>query len=305
MRGRHDGWKLVLTIITAALLAGAVRSQSVSPMQRGTIRFAVIGDFGFDSPNEAKVAALVKSWSPDFIVSVGDNNYAFGSAGTIDANVGKYYHDYIGDYQGRYGTGAATIRFFPVLGNHDWLTDKAAAYLDYFTLPGNERYYDYVEGAVHFFALDSDPHEPDGIRSTSTQAQWLQAGLAAAAEPWKIVYMHHTPYTSGITHGSQVILQWDYQGWGASAVMSGHEHLYERVMVDGFPYFVNGLGGSSIYPFGFPIPGSAVRFNGDFGAQLVTATDCTLTFEFITISSTVVDTYTLRRCDEATPEATP
>src|SRR5688572_15104008 len=125
--------------------------------------FAVIGDFGHAGPVEQAVADVVKSWNPDFILTVGDNNYPDGEASTIDENVGQYYHEYIGNYEGSYGPGAATNRFFPILGNHDWRADGAQPFLDYFTLPGNERYYDFVRGPVHFFALDSDPSEPDGI----------------------------------------------------------------------------------------------------------------------------------------------
>ena len=33
------------------------------------------------------------------------------------------------------------------------------------TLPGNERYYDFVQGPVHFFVIDSDQNEPDGFRA--------------------------------------------------------------------------------------------------------------------------------------------
>src|SRR3972149_6817631 len=57
--------------------------------------FAVIGDYGVDNTNEAGVAALVKSWSPDFIITTGDNNYLYGESSTIDRNIGKYYHEYI------------------------------------------------------------------------------------------------------------------------------------------------------------------------------------------------------------------
>src|SRR3954464_3130288 len=45
--------------------------------------FAIIGDYGEDSKGEADVAAMVKGWNPDFIITVGDNNYPLGSAGTI------------------------------------------------------------------------------------------------------------------------------------------------------------------------------------------------------------------------------
>ena len=52
------------------------------------LRLAVIGDFGTDSPDEARVAAMVKSWTPDYVLTTGDNNYPNGAASTIDVNVG-------------------------------------------------------------------------------------------------------------------------------------------------------------------------------------------------------------------------
>ena len=84
-----------------------------------TAHFGVIGDFGFAGTPEADVANLVKSWNPEFILTVGDNNYDTGSAATIDANIGQYYHEFIGDYTGSYGAGSATNRFIASLGNHD------------------------------------------------------------------------------------------------------------------------------------------------------------------------------------------
>jgi len=142
-----------------------------------SIRFAVIGDYGLAGTNELDVANLVIGWSPDFVITVGDNNCPSGAASTIDQNIGQYYHNFICPYTGGYGAGADTNRFFPTIGNHDWGTPGAAPYLAYFTLPGNERYYDFVWGPVHFFALDSDFNEPDGTSSTSTQANCTQDWL--------------------------------------------------------------------------------------------------------------------------------
>src|SRR6185295_7904816 len=115
-------------------------------------------------------------------------------------------------YTGAYGAGATTNRFFPALGNHDWVAEGAAPYLAYFTLPGNERYYDFVRGPVHFYALDSDPSEPDGITASSVQANWLRLALAAAPEPFQVVYFHHPPYSSG-GHGDTPDLQWPFRAW--------------------------------------------------------------------------------------------
>jgi hypothetical protein len=276
-----------------ALLAG-------SSAHAQTTRFAVIGDFGFASTPELDVSTLVKSWSPEFILTTGDNNYDHGSAATIDTNIGKYYHEFIYPYTGAYGAGAAENRFFPSLGNHDWEAVNAQAYLDYFTLPGIERYYDFVRGPVHFYALDVDPHEPDGIDSNSVQAQWLKARLAASPETWKIVYMHHSPYSSCSRHGSYPVLQWPYARWGATAVFSGHDHTYERISRDGIYYFVNGLGGKSIYTFTTPVAGSQVRYAVNYGAMRVDAAEDSIVFEFITRTSVSIDRVALYRKDTAT-----
>ncbi|MCJ7823943.1 MAG: metallophosphoesterase [Anaerolineales bacterium] len=256
-----------------------------------SVTFAVIGDYGTTSAAAAEVGALVASWNPDLVITTGDNNYPDGAASTIDDNIGQYYSEFIYPYTGSYTSSATENRFFPSLGNHDWHTVNAQPYLDYFTLQGNERYYDFVWGPVHFFALDSDVNEPEGISSTSTQAQWLQAALGASTVPWKVVYLHHAPFSSSDNHGSTTELQWPFETWGADAVLAGHDHTYERLTVSGIPYFVNGLGGMSIYDFGTPIAGSEVRYNGDYGAMLVVADETDITYQFINRSGQVMDTY--------------
>src|SRR6266850_2627455 len=129
----------------------------VEPPPKGTIRFAVIGDYGSGSPQERDVALMIDSWKPDLITTVGDNNYPTGAAETIDQNIGRFFHAYISPYKGRYGPGATTNRFFPIPGHRDWDSpDGLQPYLHYFTLPGNERYSDFVWGPVHFFMLDTD-----------------------------------------------------------------------------------------------------------------------------------------------------
>jgi hypothetical protein len=256
------------------------------------LRFAVIGDFGLDGQPEADVAALVAGWQPDFVITVGDNNYPNGAAETIDANIGQYFHSFIFPYSGDYGPGAEQNRFFPTLGNHDWNTSSAQPYLDYFALPGNERYYDFTRGPVHFFALDSDSREPDGVGRSSVQAGWLQQKLEDSQAVWKIVYGHHPPYSSGL-HGPVDWMNWPFQEWGATAYLAGHDHTYERLNVGGFPYFVNGLGGGPIYSFVNILDSSQVRFNGDYGAMRVEATSAQITFEFITRNGDVVDQFVL------------
>lgn len=304
---------LLLFTLTSLLLVGVLlvstpTTRAARTTPPGTVRFAVIGDYGKAGPNESDVASLVHSWTPDFVVTVGDNSYYTSSptatrtiTEAFDDNVGQYYHDFIYPYTGAYGPGATSNKFLPSMGNHDWSgSSNPHPYVDYFTLPNNERYYDLTQGPVQFFMIDSDNREPDGNAMTSTQGIWLQNRLAASTAPWKLVILHHAPYSSIV---STPALRWPYQQWGASAVLAGHIHSYERFDFDGFPYFVDGLGGDSITPANFnPIPGSVVRYKGDYGAMLVEANATTITYQFFTRTGLLIDTYTM---GVAMPSPTP
>jgi len=265
------------------------------PPITNSVRFAVIGDFGSDSQPEADVASLLKSWTPYFVVTVGDNNYPNGAAATIDQNIGKYYYQFISPYTGQYGIGSTTNLLFPVMGNHDWDSSKGKPYLTYFALPGNERYYDIAIGPVRVFALDSDEREPDGATADSKQGQWLRATMSASRSCWDIVVAHHSPYSSGQHQGSSPWMQWPFRAWGADLVLSGHDHLYERLLVGGLPYIVNGLGGESLHPFGTTVAGSQVRYNADYGALLVDANKSQLLLRFYSRAGHLIDAYTLRK----------
>lgn len=261
----------------------------------GQLKIAAFGDYS-ESIYTLAVSNLVTTLNADIIITTGDNNYG---AADYEDNVAQYYGTFVGGYSGQFPSGPSVSnnRFFPSLGNHDWDDTGISAYQSFFTLPGistgssgNERYYDFIYGPVHFFCIDSDPHEPDGRNSTSVQAQWLQTQLAASTACWKIVYMHHPPYSSSGRHGSTPTMQWPYEAWGASAVLAGHDHIYERIHRDDnndgkiMMYFVSGAGGRSVYGFsGNPVSGSQVRYSSSYGTMLIHATETSLKFEFWSI----------------------
>jgi len=280
-----------LTATATALPPTSTPAATATPQ---SVRIAVIGDFGLANPAEGAVASLVKGWAPDAVATLGDNNYPFGSPETIDGNIGRYYAEFIHPYRGAFGPGGDVNRFFPALGNHDWMDPGAQAYLDYFTLAGNERYYDVRLGPVHLFVLDSQPDEPDGITADSRQGAWLQAAMAASDAPWKLVTMHHPPYSSG-PHAPVPALRWPFAEWGATGVLAGHDHIYERIERDGILYFVNGLGGTITYDIGSPVEGSQVRYNQEFGAMLVEATADAIRFSFVTADGDIIDSRTITR----------
>lgn len=308
-----------LCLFLAWFLLGGPRTawgfpREMAPPTDTTVTFAVIGDYGAASPAEAKVAALVASWRPAFVLTTGDNYYRGAGDPThpYDGSTGRYFCAFLNGVQPGprcrpEGMSQDRNRFFPALGNHDYSDAGLSRYLAYFALPGNglistsgnERYYDFVWGPVHVFVLNSNTAEPDGIRADSRQARWLRTGLAASVTPWQVVVLHHPPYSSG-PHGSTPALQWPFAAWGADVVIAGHDHTYERIARDGIVYIVNGLGGGARYALRRPVAGSIFRYNADWGALRVTATATTLDLAFYRVGDDrrPVDRY---RLNAATP----
>ncbi len=62
----------------SGLAAERVRAQTM-PAGPGAIRFAVIGDFGETLADQTfpldRVAAMIRSWEPEFVVSTGNHDY--------------------------------------------------------------------------------------------------------------------------------------------------------------------------------------------------------------------------------------
>lgn len=288
-----------LLLLVAGFAAHA--QTNVAQLEEGAqTKFAIIGDYGNDSSDEKKVAALVSKSNPDFVLTLGDNNYTNGCWETIDKNIGQYYSEFIGDYKGKYGRGAKENKFFASLGNHDWnavgkcMYKGELPYLSYFTLPGNGRYYDFKKGNVHFFAIDSDSHEPDGNKKGSKQYEWLKNKVKESDACFKVVFFHHPPYSSG-DHGSNKDTQWKFDELGIDVVLSGHDHGYERIKRDGIVYFVNGAGGAGLYDFDKKVDGSEYRYNKKHGYMMGYARDNRLAFAFYNDKNKIKDSITITK----------
>lgn len=277
-----------------ALVALAAVALPATADAQTTIKFAAFGDIG-NTSNSAAVAKMTRNRGAEFILMLGDLCYGSTPIATqINAN---------------YSAEKAAGKLQPVLGNHEFDDacgggNNASGYLAYFTLPNNERYYDFQRGPVHFFALNSHD-DADGLNATSKQAMWLKDKLAASTSPWQVVFLHHSPYSSGSEHGSTSYMQWPFEAWGADAVLSAHDHGYERIILDvngdgvKIPYFVSGLGGRSRRSFGNPVAGSMKRYNSAYGALFVTATSTSMKFQFRKTGGTLIDGYSKTKAADA------
>lgn len=280
-------------------------------IQKDTVFFAVIGDYGEAGPIASEVSEMVDSWNPEFIITTGDNNYHEGEEETLDGNVSQYYCDYIYNPDAPeefkcYGEAYKRKfnRFFPCPGNHDYNPkDGLIPYLNYFTLPGMEVFYDFTWGPVHFFSLNSGKNGKEKC-CKSDQTKWLKEKSGNSLSSWKLAFIHHSPFSTS-HHGSQEEVQWPFEKWGINAVISGHDHSYQRIIPqekDAIPYFVNGLGGHpyiydcDVHPLS-KADFEVTCYNASHGAMQVSATNDQIQFSFFSIEDwkNPIDSYTIQK----------
>jgi hypothetical protein len=202
------------------------------PLKSGSFRFAVIGDNGTGKAEEFEIGEqMMRYWQAvkfDTVVMLGDNIYG-----------GHKPADFVDKFERPYKTLLdAGVKFYASLGNHDD-PDIERNYKP-FNMNG-QRFYTLKKGDVEFFVLDSNYMSPE-------QLAWLQRQLKDSNAKWKIAYFHHPLFSDGKFHGSDLDLRARllpiFQSAGLNLVLSGHDHLYERLKPqDGIYFFVLGSSG--------------------------------------------------------------
>ncbi len=100
-------------------------------------------------------------------------------------------------------------------------------------------------GPADFFYVDSSVPGAFG-EGAPQQWQWLDDALASSSNQWKIVLLHHPPYSSGrhgSTPGARKVLEPIMRRHHVDLVLAGHDHHYERTRpLEGTTYVVSGGG---------------------------------------------------------------
>jgi 3',5'-cyclic AMP phosphodiesterase CpdA len=212
------------------------------PLKEGSLRFLVMGDTGQGDAGQYETAREMATMRQQFpfelVIMVGDNIYGSDAAA-----------DYVKKFETPYKPLIdAGVKFYAALGNHD--NPNQASY-QLFNM-GGQRYYTFraspgglgklTHGGVRFFAIDSNYLSKDEL-------DWLGKELASSGSEWKICFFHHPLYSSGKTHGSsqetRAALEPMFVKNGVDVVLTGHDHIYERIKTEqGIQHFVVGSGGS-------------------------------------------------------------
>jgi len=161
---------------------------------------------------------------------------------------------------------AQSVPYFYAMGNHD---DEAQHFYNAVTLPqnteGNEAYYSFDWGRIHFVVINSEIAYDD----LSPQYAFLSGDLAAASvnpDYDFIIPMVHRPFYSSGYHGREEEMAGYLEPLlvanRVDLVLQGHDHMYERTYPqDGVRYIVTGGGGAPPSPVFYWYDWTAYGYN--------------------------------------------
>lgn len=227
-------WEQVLTTVTEHTGAPDVTTPVVAVTMEAQpdVRLVVAGDVGTGDANEEEIAHMAarlgRSDPFDALLLLGDNVYPSGNPDRLSDTVFEPFGEVF----------ASGAELLAALGNHDVEAGHGDAQAAALGMPG--RWYSREMGDVLLVALDStQPDNPD-------QLAWVEDVLATSNAPWRIVFMHHPPYSAGY-HGSDIPTRQAFshlfEAYGVQLVLTGHEHDYQRsTPIGGVTYIVSGAG---------------------------------------------------------------
>lgn len=210
-----------------------------------TRTFGYIADAGQPNATQTAAAALVRSWAPHEVFTVGDFTYNGESAGAagLDADLAAFNAERVAGH------------LWPVMGNHDWDVANILTLLDtrfphVAAFPATS-YYDKLitdENAVpfvHLMFLDGGRKSDwtaigagltGGAWPGSTQWQWMEDQVEANIEArWRIACIHW-PMVTGVA-GSTLMpeaVALARSGY-FDLILVGHTHSNEELIVHGVP----------------------------------------------------------------------
>jgi 3',5'-cyclic AMP phosphodiesterase CpdA len=240
--------------------------KTVDPDPTAPIRFAVIGDSGYGESTTTKLVGHMVAREPDFMLHLGDMVY---NSDEYDNDLWlnwalKYYQPFQPLLQ--------IAPHYAAMGNHDAEKDNRldgvpfyyTAYPPLDDMPifqEHRSWYSFAVNDVQFISLNTQTFYTE--KGLAEQTTWLEERLADTTFRTNILFSHIPFYTSSSVHphdGDVVAQQWRHifaeHADRIAVVLGGHQHLYERIIVDNITHITSGGGSAVIYPKGEVFSGS-------------------------------------------------
>lgn len=257
------------TTYRAAIVIGEEPQQAQRPTLAGSIWPAVefttqggaepltavvLGDSGFGDAVTAALVRQIEQRDPDFTLHTGDLVYrAEENVDPPAAFLAKLYEPLAPLFQ--------RGPFYPVPGNHEFdfgARWQGEAYYWHafpaFSGAGlyeeNPGWYAFRRGDAQFIMLHSQVLF--GQPGAEAQTEWLQERLQDESYRYSIVVLHVPAYTVGRHQSDAVVVRSRWAALFESAqvplVLAGHDHNYQRFLVDDTTYVISGGGSAVTYP---------------------------------------------------------
>ncbi len=264
---------------------------------RAQVTIAAAGDIACTAQAEVtpsdchmlETSELILQNNVSAVLALGDMQYPDGALSDFQSSYEKTW-------------GRFKDMTYPSPGNHEYHTENAAGYFDYFGVVAGERdkgYYSFTLGTWHIISLNSNCDDV-ACDENSEQVAWLESELKSRSNVCTLAFWHHPRFSSG-PHGNseKMIPFWNtLQTYKADVVLTGHDHLYERFArkdsdgsdnPNGIRQFVVGTGGKQRYRVMIFFPQSELVYNQQFGALFLTLEPTSYSWQFITINGEVID----------------
>ncbi len=211
--GARQGW--VAVVDGQARAAGTLTTAPVDP--RAPVRFTAFGDYGAGGEDEWAVGRVAAAQQPAFTVVPGDNSYLLAAPVLFDRNIFAPMRALL-----------AQGPFVATLGEHDIAYFGGRDVARALGLPGGGHRYVRDYGPLRFVVL--------GLEADAADVAATRAALERPGARRTYIVVHRPPQP-----GNPVLA---IARGRVTAVFAGHNHRYERRMIDGVLTLTVGTGGA-------------------------------------------------------------
>ena len=283
-----------LTLLTVVLHHSFIYAQSLDPKTQTLYAAGDIAQCNNKDPEISQAHAtgkllmgLLQKDPSAMVLTIGDNVYKDGTLTEFMTCYDKTW-------------GSFKSRTYPSPGNHEYHTESASGYYQYFqdsAVQNATGYYSFNVNSWHIISLNSN------LKNSEHQAQlnWLKADLEENKERCSFAYWHHPVFSSG-EHGNnpQMLDAFKllYQA-KVSLVLNGHDHNYERFnkldpdgnleLSNGIVEIVIGTGDAHLRPIAKPMANSVVFDSNNYGVLKLVLSSKNIEFSFIPLSGKLSD----------------
>ena len=230
----------------------------------------------------------------DAVLALGDLQYENGSL----ARFRRFYDPKMGVGKRLWG------KTFPAPGNHEYLTNGAAGYFDYWQARAGDRsrgYYGVSLGGWQVVAANSNCAEVGGCGARSPQGRFVDAYLDRTGT-CELVFDHHPAFSDGGQGDSaagKALFALTFRNRG-ELFLSGHDHNYQRFAPrrpdgtvsasTGVRQFVVGTGGKDLRGYRPSQNRTEYRQDTDYGALRLELGSSGYAARFVSVGGATMDT---------------